>query len=76
LQFHRSIGPGPHQPSEHGNDQSDTLYDTVTGRYRLVEPDIEIAPGQVIGELGLLSPDNTRTLIFECIEAGELLTIG
>jgi hypothetical protein len=52
------------------------MRDTVTGRDRLVEPDIEIAPGQVIGERGLISPDNTRTLTFGCFEAGELLTIN
>jgi CRP/FNR family transcriptional regulator, cyclic AMP receptor protein len=48
----------------------------VAGRYRLKEIESDIAPGQVIGELGLVSPDNKRTLTFECVEAGELLVIG
>jgi CRP-like cAMP-binding protein len=34
------------------------------------------APGQVIGELGLIAPDNKRTLTFECMEDGELVTIS
>ena len=34
------------------------------------------APGEVIGEIGLMAPDNKRTLTFECVEAGELLTIS
>ena len=57
-------------------DLSDTMFYTVTGRFRLHETGVEIAPGQVIGELGLISPDNKRTLTFECIEDGELLTIS
>lgn len=57
-------------------DLSDSMYYTVTGRYRLTEIDREVPPGEVIGEIGLLSPDNKRTLSLECIEAGELLTIS
>ena len=49
---------------------------TVAGRYRLKEIDGEIAPGQVIGELGLVAPENRRTVTFECVEDGELLAIG
>jgi CRP/FNR family cyclic AMP-dependent transcriptional regulator len=52
------------------------MYYTVAGRYRLKEIDGEIAPGQVIGELGLVAPENRRTVTFECVEDGELLAIG
>ena len=52
------------------------MFYTVTGRYRLVEIDTPVPPGQVVGEIGLIAPDNKRTLTFECIEDGDLLTIS
>ena len=52
------------------------MFYTVTGRYRLNEIEQDIGPGQVIGEIGLIAPDNKRTLTFECIEDGELLAIS
>lgn len=57
-------------------DHSDAMYYTVTGRYRLAETGAEIVAGQIIGELGLMAPDNKRTMTFECVEAGELLSIS
>ena len=52
------------------------MFYTVTGGYRLVEIDTPAPPGQVVGEIGLIAPDNKRTLTFECIEDGDLLTIS
>ena len=57
-------------------DLSSDMFYTLTGRYRLTEIGQEIGPGQLIGEIGLIAPDNKRTLSFECIEDGELLTIS
>lgn len=57
-------------------DISSAMFYTVTGRYRLAEIGQEVGSGQVIGEIGLIAPDNKRTLTFEAIEDGELLTIG
>ena len=57
-------------------DLSESMFYTVTGRYRLNEIGQDVGPGQVIGEIGLIAPDNKRTLTFECIEDGELLTIS
>ncbi len=54
---------------------ADAMYYTVTGRFRLAEIEHEVPPGEVVGEIGLIAPDNRRTLTFECIEDGELLTI-
>jgi CRP-like cAMP-binding protein len=51
------------------------MFFTVAGRYRLRESGIEIAQGQLVGEMGFLSPENRRTQTLECVEAGELLTI-
>ena len=57
-------------------DLSEAMFYTVTGRYRLNEIGQDVGPGQVIGEIGLIAPDNKRTLTFECIEDGELLAIS
>jgi CRP/FNR family transcriptional regulator, cyclic AMP receptor protein len=57
-------------------DLSSAMFYTVSGSYRLHEIEQDVAPGQVIGEVGLIAPDNRRTLTFECIEDGELLTIS
>jgi CRP/FNR family cyclic AMP-dependent transcriptional regulator len=57
-------------------DLSSALFYTITGRYRLSEIGQEVGLGQVIGEIGLIAPDNERTLTMECIEDGDLLTIG
>lgn len=57
-------------------DLSSAMYYTVTGQYRLVEREQVVGPGEVMGELGLIAPDNKRTLTLECIEDGELLTIS
>jgi hypothetical protein len=54
---------------------ADEMLCTVTGRYRLIELGTEIGPGQVVGELGLLAPDNRRTATLECVEDGIVLSI-
>jgi CRP/FNR family transcriptional regulator, cyclic AMP receptor protein len=41
----------------------------------LAESGIELVPGQVVGELALLAPDQSRTQTLECAENGELLQI-
>ena len=51
------------------------LFFVVSGCCRLVESGIDILPGAVVGELGLISPDKTRTQTLQCAEAGELLEI-
>jgi hypothetical protein len=51
-------------------DLSTAMFYTISGRYRLNEIGKEIGPGQIIGEIGLISPDMKRTLTFEAIEDG------
>jgi CRP/FNR family cyclic AMP-dependent transcriptional regulator len=51
------------------------MFCTVTGRYLLLELGIELKPGQVVGELAMVAPDNRRTATLECIEDGEALSI-
>ncbi len=56
-------------------DSSGLMFYPVSGRYRLNETGIEIGPGQLVGEIGLISPDNKRSATIECIEDGELFSI-
>ena len=53
----------------------DMLY-IVSGRFRLVESGIELPVGAIVGELGMLSPSNTRPQSLECIEAGMVLSVS
>jgi CRP-like cAMP-binding protein len=55
---------------------ADEMLYTVSGRFRLVESNIELGPGQLVGELGLLSPDQRRTQTLDCIEDGRFLAIS
>lgn len=52
------------------------MFYTLSGRYRLKELGIDIPQGQVVGEMGLMAPDNCRTQSLECIESGEVLSIS
>ena len=36
---------------------------------------VDVPVGQMVGELGFLSPDNHRTLTLECVRAGDVLSI-
>jgi hypothetical protein len=56
-------------------DPADELLFLMSGRFRVVEPDIEMSAGSIIGELGLLEPGRNRTATVECIESGETLAI-
>ena len=51
------------------------LFFVVSGRCRLIESGIDIAPGAVVGEFALISPDKIRTQTLQCTEAGKLLEI-
>jgi signal-transduction protein with cAMP-binding, CBS, and nucleotidyltransferase domain len=57
-------------------DVATNLMFVVRGKFKLIELGIELASGALIGELGLLSPDNRRTQTPECISDGELLVIS
>lgn len=56
-------------------DNADSMYCIESGRFRLVEAGIELSAGELVGELGLLSPGNVRTQTLQCVEPGELLRI-
>ena len=60
----------------HKGDLASEMFYTVSGGYRLTEIGLGVGPGQLVGELGLIAPDNRRTLTFECVENGELIKMN
>lgn len=58
------------------NDPAEAMYYTVSGRFILKEIGVEIGPGQVIGEIAMVSPNNRRTQSFICVEPGEIREIS
>ncbi len=58
------------------DEKAEDLFYIVSGRFKLVESGIEFPMGAMVGELGMLSPSNTRTQTLECIEAGLILSVS
>ena len=56
-------------------DRAVEMFYTVTGKYLVSEIGVELPPGKLFGELGVLTPDSRRTQSVECIEDGEVLTV-
>lgn len=56
-------------------DTANEMFFVVSGRFRLAEIGIEILHGQVVGELGFLTPDKARTGTLECVDPGQVLVI-
>ncbi|MGE3147665.1 MAG: Crp/Fnr family transcriptional regulator [Pseudorhodoplanes sp.] len=59
----------------HKGDVAEEMFYTVDGRYLVTAIGVELPPGQIVGEMGLLAPDNRRTQTVECIQDGSVLTI-
>jgi len=57
-------------------DLADEMFLAVKGRYLVSELNIELQPGQIFGELGLITSGSHRTGSVECIESGHVLTIN
>lgn len=58
------------------DEKAEHMYYIVSGRFRLVESGIELPVGAIVGELGMLSPSNTRTQTLECVESGMVLGVS
>jgi CRP-like cAMP-binding protein len=59
----------------HKGDPADQMFLVGKGKYRVLELNIDLMPGQIFGELGLLTPGYHRTQSVQCIEGGHVLTI-
>jgi CRP/FNR family transcriptional regulator, cyclic AMP receptor protein len=57
-------------------DPAHEMFFVVSGRFLVKERGVDHGPGNVFGELGLLSSGQTRTATVECLESGQLLRIG
>lgn len=57
-------------------DAADRMFLVATGKFELIESGIEFANGGMVGELGLLSPDNHRTQSLRCVHSGDLYEIS
>ena len=58
------------------DEKAEDMFYIVSGRYRLVESEIELPVGAIVGEFGMLSPSNARTQTLECIESGVVLSVS
>jgi CRP-like cAMP-binding protein len=56
-------------------DPADEMFLIGKGRYRVLELGNELQPGEIFGELALLTPSYNRTQSVECIESGHVLTL-
>ena len=57
-------------------DEANHMYFVVEGQLHLKEIDINILPGAVVGELGMLAPSRTRTQTLICTQSGSVLEIA
>jgi hypothetical protein len=60
----------------HRGELADEMFLAAKGRFRVVELDLELRPGHIFGEMGLLTSGFQRTQSVECLESGHLLTIS
>jgi CRP-like cAMP-binding protein len=59
----------------HKGDPADEMFLVDKGKFRVAELGNELQPGQIFGELGLLTTGSHRTRSVECVETGHVLTL-
>jgi hypothetical protein len=57
-------------------DQAEEMFYVESGCFRIAELGIDVRPGAIVGELGLLSPGNLRTGTLVCVEPGVALGVA
>jgi len=58
------------------HEKAEEMFYIVSGKFHLVESGIELPTGTIVGELGMLSPDNSRTQTLECVSDGLVLSVS
>jgi hypothetical protein len=56
-------------------DPANEIIFIMSGSLRIPELGVAIPPGEVVGELGMLSPDKVRTQSAICVDPGQILVI-
>jgi CRP/FNR family transcriptional regulator, cyclic AMP receptor protein len=57
-------------------EEAERMYFIISGRFHLNEIDVDLMPGAVVGELGMLAPNRQRTQTLACVQDGEVLEIA
>lgn len=57
-------------------DKAAEMFYVASGRLKLAELEVEIGPGQLLGEIGMFSPSKCRTFTAVALDDVELLAIG
>lgn len=58
------------------NDEAHDMFCIERGRFMLIELGIELKPGAIVGEMGLLAPEQRRTQGLKCVESGAMLRVS
>lgn len=74
--FGRAVRFGAGQTVFRKGDATGEMFYVESGSFRIPEYGIAVRAGGVVGELGLLSPGNTRTASLVCVEAAQALRIS
>jgi CRP/FNR family transcriptional regulator, cyclic AMP receptor protein len=69
----RDMSPG--EVIFHKGEEAKEIVFVMSGSLRIPTIDVTIPPGEVVGELGMLSPEKLRTASVVCLDAGQILTI-
>jgi hypothetical protein len=59
----------------HKGEPADEMYYIVSGDCHIREIDVHLKPGALVGEIGFLTPERTRTQTIECLDEVHVLTI-
>ena len=60
----------------HKGDHAEEMFYIVSGNCRVKELNLLLQPGQLVGELGFLTPEHVRTQTVECVDNVEMMVIA
>jgi hypothetical protein len=60
----------------HKDEPAEEMFYIVSGRCHVKELNLELKPGQLLGELGFITPERKRTQTVECLDEVHMLAIS